>query len=41
MFPARGRKANAAPAGQCANLLHTIEELMSLREEAVAAKLAL
>ena len=41
LFPARGRKSNAAPAGQCANLLHTIEELMSLRKEAVAAKLAL
>jgi hypothetical protein len=41
LFPARGRKSNTAPAGQCANLLRTIEELVSLRKEAVAAKLAL
>ena len=41
MFPARGRKSNAAPAGRGADLLRTFEELMSSRKEAVAAKLAL
>mmetsp|Transcript_24805 Transcript_24805/g.53503 ORF Transcript_24805/g.53503 Transcript_24805/m.53503 type:complete len:715 (-) Transcript_24805:24-2168(-) len=41
MFPARGRKSNAITSDQSEGFQKRIEELMSLRKEAVAAKLAL
>mmetsp|Transcript_11464 Transcript_11464/g.21223 ORF Transcript_11464/g.21223 Transcript_11464/m.21223 type:complete len:687 (-) Transcript_11464:77-2137(-) len=41
MFPARGRKSNAVASGQSEDFQERIEELMTLRKEAVAAKFAL
>lgn len=41
MFPSRGRKSSAVTSGQCEHFQQRIEELLSLRREAVAAKFAL
>lgn len=42
LFPARGKKMTSIPTtGQSAESITSIEELLSTRKEAIAAKLAL